>query len=105
MDKRIALNQRSDFGWTDVEFAKGDKPGISDVKSDSAISEWLVTASLSCRVLEFANQGILIRFKKLSQILLDDDLQSHFCSGGGGEVVRRESERSSRGWEDKAFVL
>ena len=87
MEEGIAITQQSNFAWSDVEFAEGEEPGIPDGKAYSSISEWIVTAFLSFVVIKSIIQGILIRGKKLSQILLHDDLlhlNTHGSTGGGG---------------------
>ena len=84
MEEGIAIAQRSTYVIFDVEFTEGEEPGIPDDEANSPISECIFTVFLSCRVPELIQQGVLIRGKKLSQILLDDDLLHDGSSGGGG---------------------
>ena len=90
----MAISQRSNFAWFDVEFTEGEEPEITDDKTNSSITEWLVTEFLSCRVLESPVQGMLVRSEKLSQILLDDDLVNHAHDdmATAEEVLQRASE-------------
>ena len=70
----MAINQRCNIVFIDVELTEGEKPGISNDEADNSITKWLVTAILSCLVMKSIPQGTFIRSKNLSQILFDDNL-------------------------------
>ena len=60
--------------WLFVDFAEVYEPGIPDDKANSSTAELLVTVMLPYPITESPQQGGLIRCKKLSHPLLDDDL-------------------------------
>ena len=77
MDEGIAMAQRSNYAWIDVEFTEGEEQGIPDGKANNPITERLVTVMLSYLVAKLLLQGKLVKGEKISQILLDDYLNTH----------------------------
>ena len=91
MEEGIAARQRSTSVFIEVEFAEVDEQGIPDGEANCSISEWHVTAFLTFVVIKSIIQGILIRGKKPSQTLFDDNiihLDAHDGSSGGGDRER-----------------
>ena len=94
LEEGITTIQRSRVVGKKDEFGVEVKePGIPDDEAKSPISQCLVTTFLSFLVIESLPQGKSIRCKKLSQTLLDDNLDTHGVGAEVGDGQTREGAK------------